>query len=509
MLSTEDTLEAMRREMRPLLETAMEGVLSKARRVLEEAEHQRAYGLAAMAEELSKRLADIDAERAKGLAEVDARQTELGREIAAMHKHKEAQEGHIVLNIGGYHYETSMQTLRRVPHTFFDAYFSGRYAQDVCNDGSIFVDRDGEHFGHVLEYMRDGVVAVALPGARPSIPLLRILKREFGFYCIELCAENLAVSLQPESAYVHGGDDEDDGTMSNMERYDALTGRWSAAAAMGTARCYFGACVVEGEIYVTGGIDGNSNVLSSIEKYSPFSDTWSTIAPLPNARAFHGAVAVGSAMYVIGGRCSIGGVTTNTVSALTFNSTHGIWTEIAPLPEARERFAACAIKDDIYVFGGYFCYVSHASVFKYNTTTSIWSTLAPMPERSTYHSAIVLGRTLYLVGAGTACSKLYRFDPASNVWTTLTSPGKTEDAATFVLGGCLYVAGGLSHTKSVERYDAATDTWTQVLDMLEGRESYCAVTLGFTGPVEEEQYLSDAFIDRADSGHPHVPFRDN
>jgi hypothetical protein len=55
--------------------------------------------------------------------------------------------------------------MRRVPYTFFDAYFSGRYAQDVCDDGSIFVDRDGERFVHVLEYMRDGVVSVAEPGA--------------------------------------------------------------------------------------------------------------------------------------------------------------------------------------------------------------------------------------------------------------------------------------------------------------------------------------------------------
>jgi hypothetical protein len=38
----------------------------------------------------------------------------------------------------------------------------------VCTDGSIFVDRDGEHFGHVLKNMRDGVVEVAEPGARPS-----------------------------------------------------------------------------------------------------------------------------------------------------------------------------------------------------------------------------------------------------------------------------------------------------------------------------------------------------
>jgi hypothetical protein len=97
-------------------------------------------------------------ERANALADVDAKRAELGREIATMHKHKEAQEGRVELNIGGHRFPTSVQTLRRVSHTFFDAYFSGRYAQDVCNDGSIFVDRDGEHFGHVLEYMRDGFV---------------------------------------------------------------------------------------------------------------------------------------------------------------------------------------------------------------------------------------------------------------------------------------------------------------------------------------------------------------
>jgi hypothetical protein len=51
------------------------------------------------------------------------------------------------------------------------------------------VDRDGEHFGRVLEYMRDGMVSVAEPGACPSASVLRVLKREFGFYCIKLCTE--------------------------------------------------------------------------------------------------------------------------------------------------------------------------------------------------------------------------------------------------------------------------------------------------------------------------------
>jgi hypothetical protein len=197
--------------------------------------------------------------------EVDVRRAELGQEVAAMQKHKEAQEGRVKLNIGGYRFETSVQALRRVPHTFFDAYFSGRYAQDVCDDGSIFVDRDGEHFGHVLEYMRDGVVSVADLGACPSVSLLRLLKREFGFYCIELVAEEPAEPAQPEAAFAMGGYGPDS---KSMERYDAASGQWSAVAAMSTARCQLGACVVLGEIYVSGGVHGPAEI-SSVEKYSP------------------------------------------------------------------------------------------------------------------------------------------------------------------------------------------------------------------------------------------------
>jgi N-acetylneuraminic acid mutarotase len=494
--------------MQRLLETAMESVLTKARSVLEEAEQQRANGLATVARERAKGLADVDAERATGLAEVDARRAELEREVAAMHKHKEAQEGHVVLNIGGYRYETSVQTLRRVPHTFFDAYFSGRYAQDVCNDGSIFVDRDGEHFGHVLEYMRDGVVSVVSPGAYPSIPILQVLKREFDFYCIELYAEAPAEALQPDVAYVIGGFHEG-ATLPNMERYDALTGQWSAAAAMSTARHSFGACVIAGEIYVTGGNDETRNILSSVEKYSPSSDTWSAVVPLPDAREYHGTLAVGSTVYVLGGRRSIGGRHGETASALKFDSMHGTWSEITPLPEARHNFAACAIENDIYVFGGYFHNASNASVFKYDTRANIWSTLAPMPERSACHSAIVLDGLVYLVSAGSACNKLYRFDPASNVWTTLASLGRLDDAASFILGGCLYAAGGINNRTNVKRYDAVADTWTPVLDMLQGRVCFGAVTIGCTGPFEEEQNLFDALLKKANAFDVFRPTKGN
>jgi hypothetical protein len=255
-------LDALGQELQVALNAAVTGLVATARTRLEDAvaeiANERALGLAKPTEEL-----------AKGFAEVDARRAEFYREVAAMQKQQEKQEGRVELNIDGYRFETSVQTLRRVPRTFFDAYFSGRYAQDVCRDGSIFVDRDGEHFRYVLEYMRDGVVSVAEAGTRPSISLLRALKREFGFYCIELVLEQVGDPVWSEIAYVFGGYS-GGARLSSMEQFDAASGQWNPAAAMCTARYLFGSCVLHGELYVTGGAINTVTSISSVEKYLSF-----------------------------------------------------------------------------------------------------------------------------------------------------------------------------------------------------------------------------------------------
>jgi hypothetical protein len=64
--SLRETLAMTRREIRPLLETAMKGMLIKARVVLEEAEQQCTMRLAEVAEERAKGFAEVDEERQKG-----------------------------------------------------------------------------------------------------------------------------------------------------------------------------------------------------------------------------------------------------------------------------------------------------------------------------------------------------------------------------------------------------------------------------------------------------------
>jgi hypothetical protein len=369
----------------------------------------------------------------------------------------------------------------------------------VCDDGSIFVDRDGEHFGHVLEYMRDGVVTVADPDARPSVLLLRALKREFGFYCIELPAP-----LQPEMAYVMGDFNRVVNCtaflLSSMERYDASTGQWSVVAAMGTARSCIGACTIAGELYVTGGRDNARNVLSSVEKYSPSSDTWSAVAPMPEARAEHAAVAVGSAMYVLGGIVH----NAPTARVLKFDFVQATWSEVSPMPVAKRYFAACAIGSDIFVFGGKGSgnnreFGDQDSVFKLDTVANAWSTLAPMPHGAYFHSASVLDGQVYIVGVG--CEVL-RFDPALGAWSTLASTSENRKCGScFELGGCLYVVGGDYESRSsVERYDVSTNTWRAVADMVELTRIYGAVTMS-AGPPEYQD-LFDVLIAKAYRDQP-------
>jgi hypothetical protein len=325
--------------------------------------------------QLDATLSEVARERAKGLAEVAREKADLHREIAVMHKHKEAQEGRVLLNVGGYQYETSVQTLRRIPYTFFDAYFSGRYAQDVCADGSIFIDRDGKHFGQVLQYLRDGMVGAAdLEASELDVGVFRSLKREFGFYCIELVAD-----LQ-EVVFAVSGASKNNAISASVERYDAASGVWREAASMATGRTNFPLCTLGGLLYSVGGASTENLLLASVERYEPSEDSWSAALPLPRARLGHCAVAVGDAMYVIGGMEKFDGRRHTVRSVIKFDTRTQAWSEVASIPEPRSYAASCVVGSDIYVLGGKRPgNVCTATTYRYDVDTDAWSTLMPMP----------------------------------------------------------------------------------------------------------------------------------
>ncbi|KAF0914617.1 hypothetical protein E2562_030683 [Oryza meyeriana var. granulata] len=61
---------------------------------------------------------------------------------------------------GGKRYATTVETLtQREPNSMLAAMFSGRHTLPRHPDtGMVFVDRDGKHFRHILNWLRDGAV---------------------------------------------------------------------------------------------------------------------------------------------------------------------------------------------------------------------------------------------------------------------------------------------------------------------------------------------------------------
>ena len=62
----------------------------------------------------------------------------------------------VVLNVGGQLYKTSLTTLRKDSNSLLATMFSEQHQLEKQGDGSYFIDRDGTHLRHVLNYLRNG-----------------------------------------------------------------------------------------------------------------------------------------------------------------------------------------------------------------------------------------------------------------------------------------------------------------------------------------------------------------
>ncbi|KAJ3038854.1 BTB/POZ domain-containing protein kctd6 [Rhizophlyctis rosea] len=74
---------------------------------------------------------------------------------------KRVQVSKIKLDIGGKIHHISIDTLLQEPNTFFTSMFAGRWhVKPTEKDGTIFIDRDGEIYHYIFDYLRNGDKAV-------------------------------------------------------------------------------------------------------------------------------------------------------------------------------------------------------------------------------------------------------------------------------------------------------------------------------------------------------------
>ena len=109
----------------------------------------------ATATEMIKEVSD---QVAKDRQELDEEKKKWEEEKAVMHKKFTFSGPRIILDVGGVRFSTSRSTLTKYPESMLGIMFSGRHDLETmqCKDGSFFIDRDGTHFRHILNYLRDG-----------------------------------------------------------------------------------------------------------------------------------------------------------------------------------------------------------------------------------------------------------------------------------------------------------------------------------------------------------------
>ena len=119
----------------------------------------------------------------------------------------------VKLNVGGQHFVTSVQTLRKDPNSMLAAMFSEKFDTKPSEDGSFFIDRDGTQFRFVLNYLRDG--ELILPKGATFHDELR---KEAEFYQIQGILDELKPPVQPVKPF------EESEILTSFEHQQSLKG---------------------------------------------------------------------------------------------------------------------------------------------------------------------------------------------------------------------------------------------------------------------------------------------
>eukprot|EP00112_Aurelia_sp_Birch-Aquarium-sp1_P008379 Seg1920.3 transcript_id=Seg1920.3/GoldUCD/mRNA.D3Y31 product="BTB/POZ domain-containing protein KCTD7" protein_id=Seg1920.3/GoldUCD/D3Y31 len=107
----------------------------------------------------------------------------------------------IKLNVGGHIFQTSLQNMRKYPESTLAAMFSENVDLVKGDDGAYFIDRDGTHFRHILNFLRSG--------DSPPENILETAKeeliREAEFFGLGRLAE---IIKEPNTEIIEGGENQ-------------------------------------------------------------------------------------------------------------------------------------------------------------------------------------------------------------------------------------------------------------------------------------------------------------
>lgn len=181
--------------------------------------------------------------------------------------------------------------------------------------------------------------------------------------------------------------------------------------------------------------------------------SWALKAPLPKARSNFMAATVNGVIYAVGGYVDTdeGGLQVRgRVDA--YDVASNTWTQRRSLPDPLMPTGATSIKGRIYVAGGWTNDYRSKRLYVYDPAIDTWTRRADMPytiERRAGHQGTIDGKLYVYAGVTVRADgspgphRLFRYDPATDTWTTLGRPSYArEGGASGVIGGKFYLVGG-------------------------------------------------------------------
>ncbi len=328
----------------------------------------------------------------------------------------------------------------------------------VDGEDSSFVDQ-----GFVLEQVSRNSVNAKLELQRPEVswnPTSGMgleISRTHG--CMVKDSSN-------ELVYFFAGRTDPDRTQSNdeepsdiVETFDTSTMMWSSSTLVMPKTQQYHECVRIGDkVYAIGdwypGTSPGTASTGRMQILNLTTNVWDSTPPtMPFSKEVgnFGMAAIGENIYIAGG---VQNASANdaTDRLLRYNTSTGIWTELASMSEERYAFPLVAYDGLLYAFGGIqgpYTWSSKPVLNTsevYNPSTNAWTKLTNMSFHRFGMAATVHNNEIVLIGGHSKTSSVkdtWGFAPNENRWRkTGDLPTAMFDVAAESVNGTIIIAGG-------------------------------------------------------------------
>ncbi|XP_036115418.1 kelch-like protein 35 [Molossus molossus] len=227
-------------------------------------------------------------------------------------------------------------------------------------------------------------------------------------------------------------------------------------------------------IVVIGGCDRKGLLrLPFADAYHPESQRWTPLPSLPGyMRSEFAACTLRNDIYVSGGHI-------NSHDVWMFSSHLHTWIKVASLNKGRWRHKMAVLQGQLFVVGGFDGLQRLRSMERYDPFSNTWAAAEPLPEAVSSAAVAPCAGRLYVIGGarqdGVSTDKVQCFDPEEDRWS-LRSPAPFSQRCleAVSLEDTIYVVGGLM--SKIFTYNTGTDVWGEAAVLPSPVES-CGMTV--------------------------------